>query len=168
MQSCLGPYAGSFGIDTNISYSTMADPSPNTMMTCPYNPAHQVEHYRMHIHLQKCRKQHPNCNKINCPFDTTHVVNDVEIDYHVSVCPKRHMLDNQLYITDDDYKPTVEIVSPPPVVISEENWEDENATSYKPDPSKKGPHVITKIKGATPSERRKARMEGIKNYRPPQ
>ncbi|CAK1592057.1 unnamed protein product [Parnassius mnemosyne] len=76
------------------------------------------------------------------------------------------MLDNQLYITDDDYRPTVEIVSPPTVVTSEENWEDDNTTSYKPDLSKKGPHIITKIKGATPSERRKARMEGIKNYRP--
>jgi hypothetical protein len=58
----------------------MAEPKPEQMMVCPYNKAHQVAHYRMHIHLQKCRKQHPNSNKATCPFDATHVVNDVEID----------------------------------------------------------------------------------------
>ncbi|KAG6464435.1 hypothetical protein O3G_MSEX014507 [Manduca sexta] len=144
---------------------TMANPKPNQLMTCPYQMAHQVEHYRMHIHLQKCRKQHPNCKKVSCPFDATHVINDVELDFHVTVCPKRIMLDSQIYITDDDYRPAVEL-SAPPVIQSEENWDDEVTTTYIPDPSKKGPHIITKIRGATRSERRKARMEGIKTYRP--
>ncbi|XP_028177197.1 gametocyte-specific factor 1 homolog [Ostrinia nubilalis] len=147
----------------------MAAPSPNQMITCPYNKAHQVEHYRMHIHLQKCRKQHPNCNKVICPFDSTHVVNDVELDFHISSCPKRILLDAQLYVTDDDAKPAVEVqTSLPSTSAEEENWDDEVTTGYKPDPSKKGAHIITKIKGATPSERRKARMEGVKNYKPPE
>ncbi|XP_046976115.1 gametocyte-specific factor 1-like [Vanessa cardui] len=143
----------------------MANPAPRQMVSCPYNKSHQLEHYRMHIHLQKCRKQHPNCNKVTCPFDTTHVVNDVELDYHVSVCPKRDMLDSQIYVMDNDYRPAVD-VQPQPMVSSEENWDDYNTTSYIPDPSKKGSHIITKIKGATPSERRKARMQGIANFRP--
>ncbi|XP_052748065.1 gametocyte-specific factor 1-like [Galleria mellonella] len=146
----------------------MADPQPNQMMSCPYNMAHQVEHYRMHIHLQKCRKQYPGCKKVTCPFDATHIVNDVELDYHVSCCRKRYMLDSQIYVVDDDYRPTVEVQPPPAIIPSEENWDDEATTSYKPDLSKKGAHIITKIKGATPSERRRARMEGIKNYKPPE
>ncbi|OWR48638.1 hypothetical protein KGM_210406 [Danaus plexippus plexippus] len=142
----------------------MAAPAPHQMTTCPYNKAHQVEHYRMHIHLQKCRKQHPNCNKMTCPFDTTHVVNDVELDYHISVCPKREMLDSQMYVIDNDHRPQVEVTAPTHVPC-EENWEDSNVTSYQPDLAKKSHHIIMKVKGATPSERRKARMEAIKTYR---
>ncbi|XP_026748055.1 gametocyte-specific factor 1-like [Trichoplusia ni] len=140
------------------------EPKPHDMISCPYNMAHQVEHYRMHIHLQKCRKQHPDSKKVPCPFDATHVVNDVELDYHVSTCPKRHMLDTQLYVMDDDHRPTVPVVQSAP--DTSDDWENEYHTSYKPDFSKKGAHMIVKIKGATPSERRKARMEAIKNYKP--
>ncbi|KAI5636808.1 u11-48K-like CHHC zinc finger domain-containing protein [Phthorimaea operculella] len=146
---------------------TMAEPDPHQMMTCPYNPAHQVEHYRMHIHLQKCRKQHQNCNKLICPIDATHVVNDVELDYHMKyTCSKRVLFESQMYVTDaGDVKP-IEVIPPPPVT-SEENWDDENVTSYKPDPAKKGSHVLLKAKGLTPSERRKVRMEGVRTYRAP-
>ncbi|XP_075989753.1 uncharacterized protein LOC142985449 [Anticarsia gemmatalis] len=147
----------------------MAEINPHSMISCPYNMAHQVEHYRMHIHLQKCRKQHPKCGKLTCPFDVTHVVNDVELDYHVSVCPKRHMLDSQMYVMDDDYRPVVNVHSTDTVAPDEPSWDDDEAVeSYKPDLSKKGAHIIRKISGATPSERRKARMEGVKTYRPPQ
>ncbi|CAH0730901.1 unnamed protein product, partial [Brenthis ino] len=142
----------------------MSTPGPHDMVSCPYNKSHQIEHYRMHIHLQKCRKQHPNCKKVSCPFDSTHIVNDMELDYHVLQCPKRDMLDSILYITDSDYRPVVEVQTT--TVESEENWDDHSTTSYVPDPSKKGPHIITKIQGATPSERRKARQKAIATYKP--
>ena len=58
----------------------MDNPGPHDMVSCPYNKSHQIEHYRMHIHLQKCRKQHLNCKKVTCPFDATHIVNDMELD----------------------------------------------------------------------------------------
>lgn len=58
----------------------MSEPKPRQMMTCPYNMAHQVEQYRMHIHLQKCRKQYPNEAVSICPFDATHIIRDVEMD----------------------------------------------------------------------------------------
>ncbi|KAJ8715721.1 hypothetical protein PYW07_010203 [Mythimna separata] len=140
---------------------------PHDIMTCPYNMSHQVEHYRMHIHLQKCRKQHPNSKKGPCPFDATHIINDVELDYHVAFCPKRAMFDTQVYVIDDDQKPPVTVVHSANSDAVQDDWENEpHVSTYKPDYSKKGAHVIKKIKGATPSERRKARMEGVKNYKP--
>ncbi|KAL4703500.1 hypothetical protein ACJJTC_011302 [Scirpophaga incertulas] len=148
----------------------MADPDPHQMVTCPYNKSHQLEHYRFHMHLQKCRKQYPNCPKQTCPFDATHIINDVELDYHVTVCPKRAIFDHQRFDFGDSYTPPVEVQPIPklPAAHIEENWDDEPSTSYKPDPKKKGSHIITKVKGATPSERRKARMDGVKSYKPPE
>ncbi|CAH0698286.1 unnamed protein product [Spodoptera exigua] len=140
------------------------EPQPHDMISCPYNKAHQVEHYRMHIHLQKCRKQYPNSGKINCPFDATHIVNEVEINYHISVCPKRDMLDTQMYAMDDDHRPVVPIVQQP-APESSDDWENDAHTSFKPDPARKA-HVIQKIRGGTPSERKKARSENPTGYRP--
>lgn len=142
----------------------MDNPGPHDMISCPYNKCHQIEHYRMQIHLQKCRKQHPKCKKVTCPFDATHIVNDMELDYHVLQCPKRNLLDSQIYVLDNDYRPVVEVQTSS--VQSEENWDDVVCTSYVPDMSKKGPHIITKVQGATPSERRKARQIAIATFKP--
>ncbi|GBP39220.1 Gametocyte-specific factor 1 [Eumeta japonica] len=58
----------------------MSYPKPDDLLTCPYNKAHQVERSRIQFHLEKCRKQHPNEQKIKCPFDATHVINRAELD----------------------------------------------------------------------------------------
>lgn len=61
-----------------MSVYTTVRPDPEDLMTCPYNPAHQIIHSRMQYHLEKCRKQYPNAMKENCPFDATHVINSQE------------------------------------------------------------------------------------------
>ncbi|GBP39219.1 hypothetical protein EVAR_22623_1 [Eumeta japonica] len=74
------------------------------------------------------------------------------------------MLDVHKYVVDDGvmFQPTAPA---PPPVESSENWDDEDVESYKPEPKS---HVIKKIKGATPSERRQMRCEGIRTYKPNQ
>uniref|UniRef100_A0A2H1V7Z0 SFRICE_006623 n=1 Tax=Spodoptera frugiperda TaxID=7108 RepID=A0A2H1V7Z0_SPOFR len=140
------------------------DPQPHDLVTCPYNPAHQVEQYRMHLHLNKCSRQNVKSGKTTCPFDVTHVVDEVELDYHVAICPKRGMLDTQVYVTDNDHRPVVPVVQLP-APESSDDWENDAQTSFVPDPSKK-PHVIQKIKGATASERKKARAQFTTQYKP--
>ncbi|CAH1642786.1 unnamed protein product [Spodoptera littoralis] len=140
------------------------EPQPHDLISCPYNKAHQVEHYKMHVHLQKCRKQYPGSGLVSCPFNATHVVNEVELNYHISSCPDRGMLDTQVYVTDDDHRPVVPVVLQP-APDSSADWEDDPQTSFVPDPSRKA-HVIQKIRGATPSERRRARCQNTTQYRP--
>ncbi|XP_045783254.1 gametocyte-specific factor 1-like [Maniola jurtina] len=146
----------------------MTTPAPHQLVTCPFNKSHQIEHYRMHVHLQKCSKQHKNLKYSTCPLDATHIVLDAQLDHHVANCPKSVMFHSKIYIMDNDHRPIVPVQRPQPVEDCEEDWESSNVSSYVPDPAKKGPHIINKIKGATPSERRKARMQGIQTYKPPQ
>ncbi|XP_045456367.1 gametocyte-specific factor 1 homolog [Melitaea cinxia] len=143
----------------------MADPSPNQLVSCPFDKAHQVEHSRLHFHINKCKKQHRNSQKVTCPFDSTHIIGSIHLDHHVQTCPKRFILDSQKYIMDNNHRPVVE-VQEARSIQSEENWDDEHTSTYVPDLEKKGPHIIRKVQGATPSERRKARMEGIANFKP--
>ncbi|XP_023953203.2 gametocyte-specific factor 1 [Bicyclus anynana] len=144
----------------------MADPDPLDLLTCPFNMSHQVARYRMPKHIQKCGKQNRTTKKVTCPFDSTHILDEAELDHHVSHCKARHKMDYHTFCADKDTRPVVP-VQPPPEVHCEENWENETTTSYVPDPSRMAPSIILKVHGATPSERRKARMEGIQVYRPP-
>lgn len=47
---------------------------------CPYNPSHQILAERFQTHLVKCRKQHPDSEKVQCPLNVTHWVNKEELD----------------------------------------------------------------------------------------
>lgn len=59
------------------------------ILTCPYDPSHQIMRCRFQVHLVRCRKSFPNAEMVVCPFDVTHRINEKELDWHVSTCPNR-------------------------------------------------------------------------------
>lgn len=52
----------------------------NDLVECPYNKAHQIMRSRLQFHLVRCRRSHPNSEKVTCPFNTTHIMNKEELD----------------------------------------------------------------------------------------
>lgn len=52
----------------------------NNTVQCPYNESHQILPERLQTHLVKCRKQYPDCKKVQCPLNAVHWVNEQELD----------------------------------------------------------------------------------------
>jgi hypothetical protein len=48
------------------------------VITCPYNPCHQILRHRMQTHLVKCRKSYPDVVMQKCPFNAAHHIPQVE------------------------------------------------------------------------------------------
>ena len=55
----------------------MAD---QNLLECPYDKTHRILKHRMQVHLIKCRRNHPNEEKVACPFNTTHILNKEELE----------------------------------------------------------------------------------------
>ncbi|CAG0891273.1 unnamed protein product, partial [Darwinula stevensoni] len=79
------------------TYFNMATYQADPLKTCPYNPSHQVRHDKFQLHIQKCRKQHPNAPHKKCVFNSTHIIPEVEMDYHLAHCSDRINYDRQVF-----------------------------------------------------------------------
>lgn len=60
------------------------------ILTCPYDPSHQIMRCRFQVHLVRCRKSFPNAEMVVCPFDVTHRINEKELDVS---CTLLHMIE---------------------------------------------------------------------------
>ncbi|XP_049522772.1 gametocyte-specific factor 1 homolog [Dermacentor silvarum] len=58
-----------------------------SLVACPYNPAHIVKRSRYQIHIAKCKMAYPEKNMKQCPFSADHVVPATEFMRHTYTCP---------------------------------------------------------------------------------
>uniref|UniRef100_A0A336MS52 CSON000971 protein n=1 Tax=Culicoides sonorensis TaxID=179676 RepID=A0A336MS52_CULSO len=66
------------------------------LLTCPYNPAHQILPARMITHLTKCAKQYPDIKLEMCIFNANHRVKKEEMQAHKATCPDRIRFEQEM------------------------------------------------------------------------
>ncbi|KAL3187654.1 hypothetical protein MRX96_024693 [Rhipicephalus microplus] len=137
------------------TYSTKRE----TMLTCPFNPAHQVRSTRYQIHITKCKRYHPGMDIYRCPFSPDHVVEPSKLMHHVYTCPlntteKRY----QSKLDIDVVRPKVPTIKAAPDIQPKEDWDEE---ARKPQTSKGKTAqravrpVFADVQAMAPAQRRK-------------
>ena len=65
------------------------------LISCPYNPCHQIKPSRIQYHLIKCARQHPHLDMAVCPYNATHHVPRAREQEHIIECPDRRIVELQ-------------------------------------------------------------------------
>ena len=71
------------------------------LKTCPYDMTHQIRPERMHYHLIKCMKNHPEVSMKICPYNGTHHLPASDIRSHLQECPDRRIVEIQRFKLND-------------------------------------------------------------------
>ncbi|XP_015514394.1 gametocyte-specific factor 1 homolog [Neodiprion lecontei] len=146
------------------SHPLTGGPDPESLLTCPYNASHRLARKRMQFHLTKCRKAYPLSKKQTCPFNATHLVNEQEFLFHLETCSNRGIVDNFTYITQDENH-AIQSLPEPDLPDSEENWDNDNCGTYDAAVNVAEAPIIHTLIGATPSERKKFRVQERQRFR---
>lgn len=141
------------------TYKTRRDP----MVTCPFNPAHQVKSGRYQIHITKCKKSHPGIDINRCPFSADHVVEPSKLMHHVYTCPLNPTVERFRTKSDQDVPVTEPVVADSSgdaalVIEPEENWDEEanEPSTLEPKLQKPAvPPIFTDVQSMAPAQRRK-------------
>ncbi|KAK7863296.1 hypothetical protein R5R35_005339 [Gryllus longicercus] len=133
------------------------------IVTCPYDPSHQVLKSRLQYHIVNCEKQHAQMEFETCPFNATHRFPKPEIQMHIFECPDRRILETHKFQLQDESHMSRNNLSEfirPSLPPSEENWdEEEYQSSYDPSQHINNKCVLRNIQGATKSQRKQFRLE---------
>lgn len=106
------------------TFTTRRDP----LVTCPFNPAHQMKQGRLQIHITKCRKAYPEKDLKACPFSAEHMVPSGDLLHHMHICPLNTTVERFLTVSEAS-KPSGDVSVPPyrsedPPEM-EENWDED-------------------------------------------
>ncbi|XP_064476326.1 gametocyte-specific factor 1 homolog isoform X2 [Ornithodoros turicata] len=118
------------------------------LVSCPFNPAHQVKSNRLSIHIAKCRKQHPQHDVKMCPYAADHIVHAFEFAHHVFTCPKRNTVEKYLIET----QLTGASPSKNEDMEFDEDWDADGSTQAYKLPSVAP--MFRNVQGMTPAQRR--------------
>jgi hypothetical protein len=61
---------------------------PDALVQCPFDKNHMIAASKLHNHILKCKKNHPELDKIleKCPFNALHRFLPDERDKHILEC----------------------------------------------------------------------------------
>ncbi|XP_042228159.1 uncharacterized protein LOC121870398 [Homarus americanus] len=107
------------------------------LLSCPYEPSHQILPHRMAQHLVKCKKNYPDADMKVCPFNATHVVRTIHYQKHIVECENRDTVELELYRRQgmNRLPPERQVLKPHVThpAANEEDWDKEAlAASYNP------------------------------------
>ncbi|XP_059097472.1 uncharacterized protein LOC131891819 [Tigriopus californicus] len=124
------------------------------LITCFFDPVHQIRPERMQIHLYKCKKQHPTTPFKICPLNSTHYVKPEDLEAHVEDCPDKgevmsHILAKNCYRFN----------APKPVDRSlpeVDEWQElQGKQPFNPTLNAKSKGVVRVLKAASKSEKKR-------------
>lgn len=141
---------------------------PYIIVSCPYNPAHRIQKYKLMSHIAKCKKSANTANKVECPLDKSHIVDQEHLKEHIATCPS---LGNLIDMSAGYNKKENDIIMDKH--MSSENWDEEpEVQSYNPMEASASKQVIRCISGMSKAEKRKfrknerMRVENLKAINP--
>ncbi|XP_029157484.1 uncharacterized protein LOC114929930 isoform X2 [Nylanderia fulva] len=141
---------------------------PYIIVSCPYNPAHRIQQYKLMSHIAKCKKSANTANKVECPLDKSHIVDQKHLREHIATCPSiGNLIDMNIRYEEKEK----DIIVDKP--MSSENWDEEpEVQSYNPMEVSASKQVMRCIPGLSKSEKRKfrenerMRVESLKAINP--
>ncbi|KAK7863297.1 hypothetical protein R5R35_005340 [Gryllus longicercus] len=138
------------------------------IVSCPFNPSHQISRSRLQYHITKCEKQHSLNELGTCPFNPTHRIPKPEMQMHLLECPDKRIVEMHKFQVEDESHVNKNLPDiHPPLCTSEENWDNvDYQSSYIPSQHINNKCVIRNIQGASKSERKLFRLEERKRLDP--
>ncbi|XP_077497088.1 uncharacterized protein LOC144107780 [Amblyomma americanum] len=99
------------------------------LLTCPFNPAHQMKRGRYLIHISKCKRSHRGEGMKRCPFSPDHEVEPHKIMHHIYTCPLNKAVNYTEPPSDKDVPVMKRILALDGSKCTEitENWDSELA-----------------------------------------
>lgn len=162
---------------------SVAGPSYENYITCPYDPVHRLAPERFAFHLTRCARNFPASKMVRCPFNNTHLfqvdamhvrvflhsyfnpkINSsfFNIQRHVVMCPNRAYF---VRYTNPDKLPPAEPPTKPFEIETSEDWDAEPpAPTYDPAKRCREGFVIVTPQGSSLSGRRKFREKERRRF----
>ncbi|EDV40390.1 uncharacterized protein Dana_GF10485, isoform A [Drosophila ananassae] len=141
---------------------SVAGPSYENYITCPYDPVHRLAPERFAFHLTRCARNFPASKMVRCPFNNTHLFQVDAMHRHVVMCPNRAYF---VRYTNPDKLPPAEPPTKPFEIETSEDWDAEPpAPTYDPAKRCREGFVIVTPQGSSLSGRRKFREKERRRF----
>ncbi|OXB51794.1 hypothetical protein ASZ78_007936, partial [Callipepla squamata] len=99
---------------------------PDRLIQCPYDNHHRIRARRFPYHLVKCRKNHPEVEKLlaTCPFNARHLVPKADLGDHILKCKDKRLIEQDIArCSSGSQRDEMNVVSTWKAPPCDEDWE---------------------------------------------